>query len=73
MKLMVECVFVCAVLLTSQVGLAAEGPFESNETRELLHSIGVFVGVFVIVGGFVYKQWLRRKRFMKQQGEHHDA
>ncbi|RBP85553.1 hypothetical protein EBI01_02975 [Marinomonas rhizomae] len=67
-------VMLCSVFLAMSQGvLAHPGHDGSHWASDLIHALTVFAVGSIIVGGFVYKQLLRRRKQLEREEISHDA
>lgn len=73
MKSIITVMFCNVLLVMSQVVQAHPGHDESHWVSDLIHILTVFSVASMIVGGFVYKQLLRRRKQLERKEISHDA
>ena len=73
MKPILTAILFNVLLAASQVVLAHPGHEKSHWLSELIHVLTVLAVGSIIVGGFVYKQFLRRRKKFEREEINHDA
>lgn len=75
MKLTIAAVLSGLLLLISQIVQAYSGQDHTHThwARELIHVLAVLAVSGIVVGGFVYKQLLRRRKQLEREEISHDA
>lgn len=73
MKLIIAAMLSGTLLFISQIVRAHPGHDHTHWSSELIHTLTIFAVGGIIVGGFVYKQLLRRCKQLEKEEVGHDA
>ncbi|WP_421850015.1 hypothetical protein [Marinomonas sp.] len=73
MKSIIRVMLFSVFIVMSQLALAHQGHEYSSWSSQLVHVLTVFSVGSIIVGGFIYKQLLRRRKQLELEDICHDA
>ncbi|UTW00710.1 hypothetical protein KDW99_06165 [Marinomonas rhizomae] len=73
MKLAIAAMLSGVLLLISQIFQAYSGQNHTYWASDLIHVLAVLAVSGIVVGGFVYKRLLRRRKQLERERVSHDA